>query len=214
MNKKLLIGFGILVFLFLWALVSIYPDWLSFENLGFSPVFSTMLVSRFGFGLVVWVLLVLIISINLYAAKRINAGSGHIKAFGDEGGYFAQLGISGRALNILLAAFVLILSFIVASKSSYQWDMVLRYLYQQPFGSTDPIFKKDIGFYLFSLPEQDQSGNTGDFILGSNPARFVHIDLDNLDLSLFFNSDLCQGGGENPAGGAPGCPEIHQDRHR
>jgi hypothetical protein len=30
--------------------------------------------------------------------------------------------------------------------------MVLRYLYQQPFGSTDPIFNRDIGFYLFSLP--------------------------------------------------------------
>ena len=30
--------------------------------------------------------------------------------------------------------------------------MLLRYLYQQPFGSTDPIFNRDIGFYLFSLP--------------------------------------------------------------
>ena len=40
----------------------------------------------------------------------------------------------------------------VASKGSYQWDMVLRFLKQQPFGSTDPIFNKDIGFYIFSLP--------------------------------------------------------------
>ncbi len=30
--------------------------------------------------------------------------------------------------------------------------MTLRYLYQQPFGSTDPIFGKDVGFYVFSLP--------------------------------------------------------------
>lgn len=30
--------------------------------------------------------------------------------------------------------------------------MVLSYLNQQPFGSNDPVFNKDIGFYVFSLP--------------------------------------------------------------
>jgi uncharacterized membrane protein (UPF0182 family) len=30
--------------------------------------------------------------------------------------------------------------------------LLLRYLYQQPFGITDPIFNRDIGFYVFSLP--------------------------------------------------------------
>ena len=152
MNKKLIIGFGLLVLLILWSVVSIYPDWLWFENLDFSMVFWTMLVSKFGFGIVIWFLLIIIIAINLYAAKRINAGEGRPKALGDEGGYFSQLGLSGRGLNLILAAFILLLSFIIASKGSYQWDVILRYWYQQPFGSDDPIFKKDIGFYLFSLP--------------------------------------------------------------
>ncbi|MDY7038156.1 MAG: UPF0182 family protein, partial [Thermodesulfobacteriota bacterium] len=67
-------------------------------------------------------------------------------------GSLSQLGLSGRALNSLLMALVLILSFIIASRGSYQWDMLLRYLYQQPFGSTDPVFNRDIGFYVFSLP--------------------------------------------------------------
>jgi len=30
--------------------------------------------------------------------------------------------------------------------------MLLSFLNQQPFGTTDPIFNKDIGFYVFSLP--------------------------------------------------------------
>ena len=46
----------------------------------------------------------------------------------------------------------LILSFVVATKGSYQWDMVLRYLHWDPVGSTDPVFNKDVGFYLFTLP--------------------------------------------------------------
>ncbi|RLB82928.1 MAG: UPF0182 family protein [Deltaproteobacteria bacterium] len=153
MNKKLMIiGFGIIAVLLLWSGVSIYPDWLWFENLGFSPVFWTMLLSKFGFGLLIWLLLILIICFNLYAAKRLNPGNGPGVAFKDEEGYLSQLGLSDRALNSLLMAFILILSFIIASKGADQWDMLLRYLYQQPFGSTDPIFNRDIGFYLFSLP--------------------------------------------------------------
>ena len=151
MKKKLIIGFGILVVLFLWAGISIYPDWLWFENLGLSPVFLTMLLSRYGFGFVVWLLLMIIIAINLYAAKRLHPGNGR-EVFKDSGDYLSQMGLSARTLNTLLLAFILIVSFFVASKGSNHWDLVLRYLYQQPFGSTDPIFGKDISFYMFSLP--------------------------------------------------------------
>ena len=153
MSKKfILIGIGIVAVILLWSGISIYPDWLWFENLGFSPVFWTMLLSKLGFGSLVWLLLILIICLNLYAARRLNPGDGPGGVFRAAEGHVSQLGLSGRGLNSLLIAFVLILSFIIASKGSYRWDMVLRYLYQQPFGSTDPIFNRDIGFYLFSLP--------------------------------------------------------------
>ncbi|MGD9074888.1 MAG: UPF0182 family protein, partial [Desulfobacteraceae bacterium] len=153
MSKKfIIIGVGIIVVLLLWSGISIYPDYLWFENLGFSPVFWTMLLSKFGFGSLIWLLLVLLIFANLYAAKRLNPGGGRGLVGKAADGYVSQLGLTGRGLNTLLIGFVLFLSFIVASKGSYQWDMVLRFLNQQPFGTTDPIFEKDVGFYLFSLP--------------------------------------------------------------
>ena len=152
MSKKLIIGIGLLAVLLVWSLVSIYPDWLWFKNLNFSPVFWTMLLSKFGFGTVVWLLLILIISINIYVAKRLIPKKKTGVTPDHEVNFITQLGLSSKALNTLLIAFVLLLSFIVASKSSNQWDMVLRYLYQQPFGNPDPIFGKDIGFYVFSLP--------------------------------------------------------------
>jgi uncharacterized membrane protein (UPF0182 family) len=151
MNKKLLIGFGILGVLFLWSGISIYPDWLWFKNLNFSPVFWTMLLSRFGFGLVVWVLLMIILLVNLYVANRVKAESGQGTTSNvDEG--IAPLGLSGKALNTLLIAVILIVSFVMAYKSSSRWDMFLRWWYQQPFGTSDPIFNRDMGFYVFSLP--------------------------------------------------------------
>jgi uncharacterized membrane protein (UPF0182 family) len=149
MKKRLMIGLGILVVLLLLQGMAIYPDWLWFENLDFSPVFWTMLLSKFGFGFAVWLPLMVIITMSLYVARGLHPDDGRGMDLGDAG---AQIGISGRALNTLLLAFIFILSFIIASKGSQHWDMVLRYLYQKPFGSTDPVFNKDIGFYVFSLP--------------------------------------------------------------
>jgi len=153
MNKKLIaIGFGLVAVLLIWSGVSIYPDWLWFDNLGFSPVFWTMLLSKFGFGFIIWLFLILTISLNLYVAKRLHTAGGPGLGFKAADDYMAQLGLSSRALNSVLIAAILIGSFYIASKGAYQWNLLLRYLYQQPFGSTDPIFSRDIGFYLFSLP--------------------------------------------------------------
>jgi uncharacterized membrane protein (UPF0182 family) len=152
MKKKILIGFGILVALLLWSVISIYPDWLWFLNLNFWPVFRTMLLTKIVFGAAIWLLLILIVAVNLYVAKRLTPAKGAATGLTDEAGYFAQFGISANTLNILFLAFILIVSFIIASKGADQWDMVLRYVYQEPFGHMDPIFEKDIGFYVFSLP--------------------------------------------------------------
>ena len=153
MNKKLIIiGIGIVGVLLLWIGISIYPDWLWFENLGFSPVFWTMMLSKFGFGLMVWLLLALIIGMNIYAANRLNpriGTGGDFKVADDD---VSQFGLSNVTLKTLVTAIILFLTFYIASKGSTQWDLLLRYLYQQPFGSTEPVFNRDIGFYLFSLP--------------------------------------------------------------
>ncbi|MBW1693068.1 MAG: UPF0182 family protein, partial [Deltaproteobacteria bacterium] len=135
MNKKLIIiGIGIVVALLLWIGISVYPDWLWFENLGFSPVFWTMLLGKFVFGLMVWLLLTLIIGMNIYAANRLNPRIGTGGDFKVADDYASQIGLSAVTLKTLVTAFILFLTFYIASKGSTQWDLLLRYLYQQPFG--------------------------------------------------------------------------------
>jgi len=152
MKIKLLIGCGILVLLSIYSVISIYPDWLWFKTLGFSPVFWTMLSARFGFGLAVWLFLILIITLNLTIARRLSPGPGPGAGARDEGPFASQIGLSAGTLNLFFLAFILIASFVIASKGSDKWNMVLRYLYWQPFGEADPIFNTDIGFYVFALP--------------------------------------------------------------
>ena len=152
MKKRLVFGFVLIAILLIWAGISIYPDWLWFQNLGFSPVFLTMLFGKFGLGFVIWLLLIIIIGVNLFVIKRLKKESWKPISSEDGDGYVAQLGLSDRALNTLLLAAILIISFVLASKGSAQWDTLLRYLYQLPFGNTDPVFGKDVGFFVFTLP--------------------------------------------------------------
>jgi uncharacterized membrane protein (UPF0182 family) len=96
--------------------------------------------------------LVLIIGVNIYIANRLNPPPETGGAFDVAGDYATQFGLSPARLKTLVTAFILFLPFYIASKGSAQWDLLLRYLYQQPFGTSDPIFNRDIGFYVFSLP--------------------------------------------------------------
>ena len=135
-----------LVFILAGIIISIYPDWLWFGNLNFAPVFWTMALGKYGVAAVIWLLMLISLSLNLYAAQRLQGASEQKIT------EIAGMPVSGRSLTTLILAAILIVSFIIASKGSVQWNMVLSYLNQQPFGSTDPVFGKDIGFYVFALP--------------------------------------------------------------
>jgi len=144
--KRLLILLGILVFIVLWAVISVYPDWLWFRNLNFAPVFWTMLMGKYGLATVIWFFMIIILSVNLYAAQRFHPVGEQKEAS------IGEMTVSGRTANTFILAVILIVSLFIASRGSAQWDMVLSYLNQQPFGNNDPVFNKDIGFYVFSLP--------------------------------------------------------------
>jgi len=138
--------FGILVAIPLWAAIAVYPNWLWFQNLNFAPVFWTMILSQFGLAAAIWLLMIIILAVNLWAAQRFHPVTQPKST--DIGG----MPVSGKTLNTLILAGILVVSFVIASRGSEQWNMVLSYLNQHPFGSTDPIFERDIGFYVFSLP--------------------------------------------------------------
>jgi uncharacterized protein len=45
-----------------------------------------------------------------------------------------------------------LLAMLVASGEANNWNVFLRFFYHVPYGASDPLFGKDIGFFLFSLP--------------------------------------------------------------
>src|SRR5262249_45703795 len=51
-----------------------------------------------------------------------------------------------------IAGSAVLLAALVAWGEVHNWGVFLRFVHQVPYGSNDPLFDKDIGFYLFSLP--------------------------------------------------------------
>jgi uncharacterized protein len=54
--------------------------------------------------------------------------------------------------RLVIAGIALVLGLLIAIGEISSWDLALRFLHQLPYGASDPVFGKDIGFYLFSLP--------------------------------------------------------------
>ena len=52
----------------------------------------------------------------------------------------------------VIAAGAGLLALLVAAAEAGNWGVFLQFLYQVPYGMDDPLYNKDIGFYLFSLP--------------------------------------------------------------
>jgi len=152
MKRIVLAACGFLVIGIIWAALTIYPDWLWFENLNFARVFWTMVLSKVGLGAAIWIIFCASVSLCLLAAGYLSKKSGDDRPVDMNAEFLTQLGISRSMANLLFIAFVLAVSIFVASSGSAQWKRVLSYFFQQPFGSTDPIFQKDIAFYVFSLP--------------------------------------------------------------
>ena len=51
-----------------------------------------------------------------------------------------------------LGAVVVLPSLLFGTVAATQWLDVLAYQQREPFGTVDPVFSKDIGFYIFQLP--------------------------------------------------------------
>ena len=100
--KRSLILLATLVIIFVGAIIAVYPNWLWFENLGFDPVFWTMIVARFGLATVIWLVMIVLLAVNLYIAQRLTPTGGQ-RSTADIGGF----PISSNTLDNLILAAVL-----------------------------------------------------------------------------------------------------------
>ena len=146
--RRWLIIIGTLVFLFIIASIGkgIYTEWLWFDSLGFSSIYTTILATRLWlFAAGAFVFLVLLLA-NLFLARRLSPLTGDNVFIGQ------GLVVVRRILDIGVLISALFLSLIFGLVTSSQWEMVLRFANATNFNITEPLLGRDVAFYIFNLP--------------------------------------------------------------
>ena len=134
-------------------------DALWFGSLGYRSVFTTMLGARYGVFVAVWLVGFTIIFLSGLTAIRFSRDRErlHVVRRLDEPGEISLPDLI-RSLGervpwkIVVALAALVLSMFAAIGEASNWDTYLKAMYAVPFGSVDPAYGRDIGFYVFTLP--------------------------------------------------------------
>ena len=134
-------------------------DWLWFSSIGYIGVFWTIFSTR-----AVLFFVILAVSGGVYwlsgwLALRFARGPMTWPQTGSAPGTGqpSAVALLGHALSpipqrLLVGGIAVLLGLLTAAIELPNWDLVLRFLHQVPYGESDPVFGKDLGFYLFSLP--------------------------------------------------------------
>ncbi len=135
---RFILALLVIIFVILSIVMSIYADLFWFIKLGYENVFLTILFTRLGLWFMFFAVFFIFALVNIGIAKRVCLGKGKKKR---------KTWIEDK----IMVSVAFFLSVIVGTVFS-NWDIVLKYLNQVPFGVADPVFGMDIGFYVFELP--------------------------------------------------------------
>ena len=131
------------------ALVELYTDWLWFREVGFESVFLRTLGAEIGVGAIGFLAALCFLSANLHVALR-TLRRRQFAIMTDAGPSVIDVD-PGRMKPLFYGAAGLVALF-VGFYTASRWETCLLYLYAVPFGRTDPILGRDVGFYVFELP--------------------------------------------------------------
>jgi len=153
MLPRSLIGPILVVFVLLnvaGQVLPLYTDYLWFQEVKLVSVFTTVLGLKLLLGIGGGLLVALLLYLNVWLAARPTSGDVLVE-LEDPLGLPSRLVIEPLVRKFLLPG-ALVLGFLAAMQAASQWETVLRFLNAQPFNALDPLFGRDISFYVFRLP--------------------------------------------------------------
>jgi uncharacterized protein len=135
-------------------------DWLWFSSIDYVPVFLTTIGAKAAIFFIIFAATAVILGTNGLLAARLARrppAQTIVAATWSLAGY-APLPDPVAILCDRLTRFWFValgaagLAALVAATEAGNWGIFLQFLYHVPYGVDDPLYAKDIGFYLFSLP--------------------------------------------------------------
>jgi uncharacterized membrane protein (UPF0182 family) len=159
MNKNA----GLLLFVFIGVLLvfiagssifNLYIDWMFFGETGFVSVFKTMLSTKITAGLACALFFLAFYITNIYFANKAEFPLRSMHLFGDTIYPVKTLTID-KPVKLISISVGFFIALLVAVFGASKWEELLLFLNSLDVGMSDPIFSRDVSYYLFTLPLVD-----------------------------------------------------------
>lgn len=141
------LGIGLLALFCLGTLVHWLTEYWWFGSVGYADIFQL----RFGWSIlcavVAFVAYVGVLGFNYWLALRFTRDRPfYIPKNSEWTPYVPSLTIYGGI------ALIVVLAMGAAQRGARAWELILKFLNPTAFGTSDPIYQQDIGFYVFKMP--------------------------------------------------------------
>jgi uncharacterized protein len=132
--------------------IRFYTDWLWFGETGYRDVFITTLAAEGTLAGAAMVLALGVLLLNLRVALR-TLSTRELALVTREGPI--AITVDRRHVQTIGTALAVVVALLFGVYASGQWQVWLLFRHAQPFGDVDPVFGKDVSFYIFRLPFLD-----------------------------------------------------------
>jgi len=143
----LVAGLGLLIF-FISPVIGLLAEWPWFSALGYERVFGTQLIASLLLGVLTGGLAFAFLYANLRFAQR---GIVPNPVVLQANAQTPAVDVT-RLVRRLALPTALVFGLFFGLAVSTGWMPVLQFLHQTPFGVTDPVFGRDVAYYVFTLP--------------------------------------------------------------
>jgi uncharacterized protein len=142
----------VLGFMLLSGFASFWTERLWFRSVGYSGVFSTLLLTRIGLFLVFAGLMAATVGLTIAMAYRFRPLLWPGLPGMSDDGMDRYRALLGPRMGWVIGGSALVMGLFAGASATGQWRNFSMWRHSQSFGTTDPYFNKDVGFYIFELP--------------------------------------------------------------
>lgn len=125
-----------------------------FASVGFAPIFWQRIIWQISIWGVTFSVFIGFLGFNYWLALRLT---------GDRAFRFLESSefepYTNQIANYIAGVLIFLISLSLANLSAASWEIILQFLNPTKFDRLDPIYNRDLGFYLFRLPLFDSLEN-------------------------------------------------------
>ena len=125
-----------------------------FDLVGFAEVFWTRITWQIVIWLATFAIYALFLAVNYYLALRFTK----YRSFNFLRGTYLEPYTRSIA-NLIAGVLIVLVALSAAKRSVPAWEEILKYFNTGTFNLLDPLYQKDVGFYIFRLPLYQDARN-------------------------------------------------------